>query len=179
MRKIWKLFLIILLLAFIIGLLLTVLKKNKQEVLSSSAGDSNKFILTPTLTITPNPSPTFTPTPTPSPTPSPSPTPTLILPPKIAPELIHSYIERFSAQYSVDPNVLRHLAVCESGFDPLAINGKYVGLYQFAKVTWQNNRIIMGEDINPDLRLNAEEATQTAAYLVSLGKKNLWPNCYP
>jgi hypothetical protein len=34
-------------------------------------------------------------------------------------------------------------------------------------------------DPNPDLRYNAEESIKTAAYLISIGKTYLWPNCIP
>lgn len=98
---------------------------------------------------------------------------------KSTPEEIHGFMERFAAQYSVDVNILRHIAVCESGFNPNAVNGQYAGLYQYNITTWINNRILMGEDPNPDLRFNAEEAIQTTAYLLSLGKFHLWPNCKP
>jgi hypothetical protein len=37
----------------------------------------------------------------------------------------------------------------------------------------------MGEDADIDLRLNAEEAVQTAAYAYSLGNDSIWPNCAP
>ena len=108
-----------------------------------------------------------------------TPTPTPIPQPEFSGEEIHKFIERFSAQYSCDPNVLRHIAVCESGFRADAVNGPYVGLFQFATVTWKSHRNLMGEDGNPDLRFNAEEAVQTAAYVVSQGKGYIWPNCYP
>ena len=88
-------------------------------------------------------------------------------------------IDRFSAQYSVDPNVLRHLAICESGFNSSAVNGAYVGLYQFGPITWKNLREEIGEDTNINLRYSAEESTQTAAYALSLGKRGIWPNCAP
>ena len=146
-------------------------------------GEVLSLVTTPTTspTVTPSPSQTPTPTstPTPSPTPSPSPTPTPIPVPTIPPEQIHAYIERFAAQYGVDPNVMRHIATCESGFNPLAVNGPYVGLYQFGKSSWTSNRQAIGEDTNLDLRYNAEESAQTAAYVVSIGKGNLWPNCFP
>lgn len=111
------------------------------------------------------------------------PTPTLIFSPipqpSVSSEEIHKFIERFAGQYGVDPNVLRHIAVCESGFNPIAVNGSYAGLYQFTSVTWKNTRIEMGEDTNPDLRFNVEEAIQTATYIISVGKQGIWPNCYP
>ena len=35
----------------------------------------------------------------------------------------------------------------------------------------------MGEDKNNDLRFNAEEAVQTAAYVLSINQAYIWPNC--
>ena len=88
-------------------------------------------------------------------------------------------MDRFAVQYSVSPNVIRYIALCESDFDPLAENLSYAGLFQFGPATWKNIRVKMGEDINIDLRLNAEESVQTAAYAISVGYKEIWPNCYP
>jgi len=99
--------------------------------------------------------------------------------PKYSQEEIHGFIERFASQYSVDPNVLRHIAVCESGFNQFALNGPYAGLFQFGRSSWVNNRTLMGEETNLDLRFNAEESVQTAAFIISRGIKDIWPNCYP
>lgn len=74
---------------------------------------------------------------------------------------------------------LRHIAICESGFRSSAKNGPYGGLYQFDETTWKSSRRVMGEEIDPQLRFNAEEAVQTAAYLISKDKFYLWPNCKP
>lgn len=150
----------------------------KKAVLSESASVSEEN-LTPTSTLTPTP--TSTPIPTASPTPKPknTPTPSPVPQPKISQAEIHALMERFAGQYAVDVNVLRYVAVCESGFNPSAVNGPYAGLYQFNITTWKKNRILMGEDPNPDLRFNAEESVQAAAYLISQGKRYLWPNCYP
>ncbi|OGM10411.1 hypothetical protein A2Z67_02920 [Candidatus Woesebacteria bacterium RBG_13_36_22] len=150
---------------------------SKLQVLSFIASTTPTPVPTsmPTPTITPTPSPTLTPTPLPTP----SPTPTSVPQPKFSQEQIHGFIERFAAQYSVDPNVLRHIATCESDFNAEAINGSYVGLFQFGSASWKSNRVIMGEDTDPDLRFNAEESVQTAAFIVSKGIKNIWPNCYP
>lgn len=79
----------------------------------------------------------------------------------------------------MDPNILRHIAICESGFRADAINGPYGGLYQYSVSTWNTSRAIIGEDPNPDLRFNAEEAVQTTAYLIALGKGHHWPGCMP
>lgn len=136
---------------------------------------------TPLLTPSPTPLPSPTPTPTPAPTPkkTPKPTPTPVPQPKVTSQEINGFIERFSGQYGVDPNVIRHIAICESGFNPNAKNGQYIGLFQFGATTWKNLRAEFGEDPNPDLRTNAEEATQTAAYAFSKGKRGIWPNCAP
>ena len=94
-------------------------------------------------------------------------------------ETVYELIERFATQYGVDPNVLRHITLCESGFKSNAVNREYVGLFQFGVITWENIREEMGEDSNPSLRFSAEEAVQTAAYAVSKGKGKIWPNCFP
>ncbi|OGM21896.1 hypothetical protein A2863_02275 [Candidatus Woesebacteria bacterium RIFCSPHIGHO2_01_FULL_38_9b] len=155
--------------------------KNKAEVLGyiSDISPTIPPTLTPTLvptnepTVTPSMAPTFVPTL------KPTPEATIITQPHYSSEQINAFIERFAGQYGVDPNVLRHIAVCESGFNASSVNGPYVGLYQFSSNTWINNRSQMGEITDPELRYDAEEAVQTAAYLISIGKKGIWPNCYP
>ena len=154
----------------------------KGEVLSEYyvAGDGS-LTLDASLMMTPSPTPSPTPEPTqtPKPTPTPSPSPTPIPQPVFSSEEIHGFIERFAGQYSTDPNVIRHLAVCESGFNPLAVKLNYAGLFQFSPNTWIKYRELMGEDADIDLRFNAEEAVQTAAYAYSLGHADIWPNCAP
>ena len=117
--------------------------------------------------------------PTEAPKPKTKPTPTLT--PKPTPEPsqnVNGYIDRFSAQYSVDPNLVRAIAICESGFNSSATNNIYVGLFQFGSTTWSNIRKEMGEDPNPYLRFSAKDSVQTAAYSLSKGKGGIWPNCY-
>jgi soluble lytic murein transglycosylase-like protein len=157
-----------------------LLNKNTKKD-NSVLSQTSEIIGEPSLTPTSIPTPTLMVLPTLTPTPFPTriPTPTTVPQPKFKPEEIQAFIERFAAQYSVDPNVLRYIAVCESGFNPNAVNGLYAGLYQFSKITWKSNRLTMGEDTDANLRFNAEEATQTAAYLISRGRKEIWPNCYP
>ncbi len=151
-----------------------------KAVLSYSVGGQPQTTVpSPSPSPTPTPTPIPTATPIPKPTTTPTPTITPVPQPQFSQEEIHGFMERFAGQYGIDVNVLRHIAVCESGFNPLAVNGPYAGLFQFNSTTWKNNRAPMGEDPNPDLRFNAEEATQTAAYLMSLGKFYLWPNCIP
>lgn len=135
--------------------------------------------------VTPSPKPTVKPTPKPTTKPTPKvtptrvPTPTPIPQPLFTSQQVNQFIDRFAGQYAVDPNVLRHIAVCESGFNPAAQNTVYAGLFQFNPTTWANIRKQIGEDVNPDLRFNAEEAVQTAAYALSQGKTGIWPNCMP
>ncbi len=143
-------------------------------------------VLGENVAVTPTPTPSPTESPTPSPTPSPSPTPIPTKTPKpiptptpVSPAEINALIDRFSGQYAVDPNVMRHIAICESGFNPLAVSGAYVGLFQFGPITWKNIRKEIGEDINIKLRFSAEESAQTAAYALSQGKRGIWPNCAP
>lgn len=127
----------------------------------------------------PTPSPSDTPSPTPSPTPKPTvkPTPTPVPQPKFTSQQINEFIERFASQYTVDPNLIRHIALCESGFDPAASRLGYGGLFQFGPNTWKNIRRGMGEDIDTNLRFNAEEAVQTAAYVLHINNAGIWPNC--
>lgn len=126
----------------------------------------------PTDSPTPSPSPTPTPIPTKRPTPVPTPTP-------VSPAEVNAFVNRFAAQYNVSPDVMRHIAICESGFNPEAVSGPYAGLFQFGPVTWQDLRREIGEDPATTLRFSAEEAAQTAAYAISQGKRGIWPHCNP
>jgi soluble lytic murein transglycosylase-like protein len=162
-------------LSIIVPLLLYILiPRPKTQVLSEEIIVAPTEVPTPTPIETPSPTPSPSPTPIPTKTPKPAPTPT-----PVPPAEINAFIDRFSAQYGVDPNVMRHIAICESGFNPLAKRGAYVGLYQFGPITWQNLRKEIGEDINVNLRYSAEESAQTAAYALSQGKRGIWPNCAP
>lgn len=129
----------------------------------------------PTPVATPTPSPTLVPTPTMTPLPTPTPVPARV----DTSEEIQGFMERFAGQYGVDANVLRKVAVCESGFNPLAVNGGYAGLYQFGPTAWRNNRALMGEDPDLGLRFDAAASVQTAAYVITIGRGSIWPNCFP
>ncbi len=149
--------------------------KSKEKVLAES---TIAPLLTPSLLPLPSDTPTPTAVPTPKPTPKPA-TPTPVPQPTFSSQQIYEFTERFAGQYGVDPNVIRHIAICESGFKPNAKYIKYIGLFQFDAPTWKSLRLKMGEDPDPNLRANAEEAVQTAAYAISIGKRYLWPNCNP
>jgi soluble lytic murein transglycosylase-like protein len=86
---------------------------------------------------------------------------------------------RFAGIYGVDANVIRHIAICESGFNPIAHNYIYAGLFQFSPDTWKAFRKKMGQKTDIDLRYNAEEAVKTTAYILSLKGYQNWPECYP
>jgi len=122
-------------------------------------------------------SPLPSPSPTLAPTPLPSPTPVVIA--QATGQQINEYMDKYAGQYGIDVNVLRHVALCESGLNPGANNLIYGGLFQFSPSTWRNYRNQMGRDNNADLRFNAEEAVQTAAFVLSQGKGYIWPNCLP
>ncbi len=141
----------------------------------------------PSITTTPTPTPTETPTPTPTkkitPPPAGGPTPTPSAGWRTQPQFssaeIYAFTEKYGILYAVDPNVIRHVTLCESGFNPSAKNYIYAGLFQFDTNTWIIYRQKMGLSADPDLRYHAEEAIRTGTYILSLGKTGLWPNCYP
>lgn len=127
-------------------------------------------------TTTPVPTQTLTPIPTNTPVPLPTDTPT---PQPTLPTVtdVDSLFSKYSTEYSVDKELLKRIARCESGFNNDAENGGYVGMYQFAEQSWQTVRRTMNMDPHPDLRRNAEEAIKTAAFMISRGQQHAWPNC--
>lgn len=167
-----KTFILWVLLIILLGELISLYSMNKGKTQEKVLAENTSI---PTQSPTPSPSPTPTPSPTPKPTVKPTPTP---LPqPKFTSQQINEFIERFASQYSVDPNLLRHIALCESGFNAFAKRAGYAGLYQFGPITWQNIRVALGEDKDINLRFNAEEAVQTAAYVLHINNAGIWPNC--
>jgi hypothetical protein len=173
----------LILVAVIEAVSLYVINTNKRQ--SDVLGQVATSTPSPTATDTPSPEPTQTPTPNPTKTSSPiptqtsTPTPTPVPQPTYSSQQINEFIDRFAVQYNVSPHILRYIALCESGFNPNATKLSYAGLYQFGPMTWTNIRIEMGEDGNVDLRVNAEEAVQTAAYVLHVNKAYIWPNCVP
>jgi hypothetical protein len=141
--------------------------------------DADKPIPTPTPLPTPTSTPTPTPKPTPTPRPTPKPTPTPKPQPKFTSEEIYHFTDKYAGIYGIDANVIRHIAICESGFNPTARHFIYGGLFQFSPGTWKAFRQKMGEKTDPDLRFNAEEAVRTTAYILALKGYQNWPECYP
>jgi len=129
----------------------------------------------------PTPTPTALPTPTPTNTPTPTPTPTVTLAltptPIPAPVNLEDLFARFSEEFSVDKELLKRIAKCESSFNSEASFRDYVGMFQFASSSWSTIRARMNADPNPDLRRNAEEAIKTAAFHIANGGVGAWPNC--
>ncbi|TSC87674.1 MAG: Protein containing Lytic transglycosylase-like, catalytic domain [Microgenomates group bacterium Gr01-1014_16] len=122
---------------------------------------------------------TSTPTPTVTPKPTRIPTPTVKPQSAYTPEQIYNFIEEFGRQYGVDPNIIRHIAICESTFKPSVKNYIYAGLFQYDSRTWKIYRQKMGENPDLNLRYNAMEAVKTAAFTISKVGTHLWPNCQP
>lgn len=138
--------------------------------------------LTPTPTNTPTPTPTNTPTPTPTITPTPTPTEIPTPTPEPAPQPngtdLDNWFTKYAEEYHIDRALLHKIAECESKFNTNAnFRGMYVGMYQFGEQTWISTRTAMGQDPNPDLRINAEESIKTAAFKIAQGGAGAWPNC--
>lgn len=170
MKIIFHIFFLVLLAGEIVALYFVTKPKPQNKVLGES------IVTTATPTASPTPEPTIASTPLASPKPS----ATAGVPqPKFTSQQINEFINKFSGQYGVSPDVMRHIAICESGFNPLARNSVYAGLFQFDATTWKNIRLQMKKDTNKDLRFNAEEAVQTAIYTIGVGGRGLWPHCYP
>lgn len=154
---------------------------NRQVVVIADPSPSINFSPPPLPSPVRIASPSVAGGPTPPPSPKASeghstPTPSVT---KYSSEEIYHLIDSYSGQYGVDANVVRHIAVCESGFNPLSVNGKYAGLFQFDTLTWRTNRQSLHLDSNPALRLDAQEAIRTAVYVISVRGGSAWPNCYP
>jgi hypothetical protein len=169
-KKIIILFLILIILGT--AFLFFETKKPQTEV----AGAKTVLAKIPTITPTPTPAPTATPFPTLTPTPTsiPTPTPAPII---ILPKDLDDLFTRYSNEYSVDKELLKRIANCESSLNSNATTDKYAGLFQFAEPIWIQTRNLLG--LNPDvnLRFSAEESIRTAAFMVSQRHLGIWPNC--
>ena len=121
----------------------------------------------------PTPSPTSTPTPKPTPTPSPSPTPK----PKPTTDQLEEWFTKYANEQSINKDLLKKIAWCESKYNPNATNGIYGGMYQFSPSTWKNTRQQMNKESNPDLRFDPEAAIHAAAFRIATVGDKAWPNC--
>lgn len=117
---------------------------------------------------------TETPVPTRTPTPSLTPTPTMKI---VTSSQFEEWFEKYSSSQSINKEILKKIAVCESGLNPRATNGIYGGLYQFSESSWRTARRQMNQDQNPELRFDAEEAIETATFRLATNGLAAWPNC--
>ncbi len=133
------------------------------------------------LELTPSPKAQITLSPTPKPTekPTPIPTPQSLPATKVPTSDYEPLFEQWSTHFGVDINLLKHIARCESRFNPAAVGGIYGGMYQFSASTWKSTRSSMDHDTDPNLRFDANEAIKTAAFKIASGGKQAWKNCLP
>lgn len=98
---------------------------------------------------------------------------------QFAPAEYDAMIDKYATEYGADPDLMKKIAKCESGFNPQAVSstGAYHGMYQFVAATWVSNRNAMGLDPDPALRQNAEEAIRTAAFKMGRDGYGAWPVC--
>src|SRR3989344_4390184 len=123
--------------------------------------------------------------PTPTPTAVPVPTPLVQVAavsyqkPAVVSSNAVDLINKYASEYGANPHVMIMIAQCESGMRPEALSpsGAYAGMFQFVSSTWISNRKAMGEDSNPDLRFNGEEAIKTAAFKMGRDGYGAWPVC--
>lgn len=87
------------------------------------------------------------------------------------------HFTKYAAAFNVNRETLIRIARCESGFREGAVNGPYLGMFQYLDSTWQSTRNAMGENPDPSLRANAEEAIKTTAWKIAHGGVGAWPVC--
>ena len=121
-------------------------------------------------TDSPTPKPTLTPTPRPTPTPKPIASPVTLT-------QLEDWFTQYANKESINRDLLRKIANCESKFNPEATNGIYGGLYQFSTSTWISTRQAMNLNSDANLRFNAEEAIKTGAFRIATTGDAAWPNC--
>lgn len=146
-----------------------------ELTLDSSVMDSS-------LQLTPSPNPFANPLPSPLPSHTPVTSVSPANPPAAAVLPATNYeslFEQWSTHFGVDVNLLKHIARCESRFNPASIGGIYGGMYQFSASTWKSTRTSMEHDPDPNLRFDANEAIKTAAFKIASGGQSAWKNCLP
>jgi hypothetical protein len=158
----------------VLGISIIIIRSPKTTLTASSqiyqATASPTIFALEYVVITETPIPTPTSTPTPSPTCTPTPLP-------FTSTDYEKWFTTYSNNQSINKELLKRIAFCESGLNPGAINGIYGGLYQFSTNSWISARKSMNQDSNPDLRFNPEEAIKTAAFKIATAGIRAWPNC--
>lgn len=170
---------IILIIISIIALILIVMLYNKQQQSITAALLLEKLQVFITLTDVPGAGIDYiviseTPIPTPTPKPTQTPTPTKII---ILSSDLELLFGKYSNQQSINRDLFRKIAICESNLNYMAVNGDYVGLFQFSSYYWKSIRRKMNLDDNLNLRYHPEESIKTAAFAIASYGHLAWPNC--
>ncbi len=76
-----------------------------------------------------------------------------------------------AAAYDQPEDRLRQVAECESHLDPAAVNGPYLGLYQFGQPLWD------ATPFREFPRTHAYAAALAASWAFSRGMSSHWPVC--
>ncbi len=165
---------LIILSALLIVFLLRIQNKNNFQPLAlgiaTNISPSPTTFLIDYVVITETPIPTPTKTPTPLPTKTPTPLP-------YTSADYEQWFTTYSNHQSINREILKKIAICESNLNPKANNGIYGGLYQFTANSWISIRRAMNLDPNPDLRFDPEEAIKTAAFKIAVSGTKAWPIC--
>ncbi|RJQ38510.1 hypothetical protein C4559_01835 [Candidatus Microgenomates bacterium] len=172
-RKLIIPFLVLVLIIYIPIRILSPKKTTKPQVKATKV---SIITLTPTITLTLTPTPTATPTPTLTPAPTATPSPTFT-PTPLPPSGLDELFTKFASEYSIDKELLKRIANCESSLNPSAGTNKYAGLFQFAEPIWTQTRNLMGQNPDINLRFDAQEAIRTAAFMLSQNHLGIWPVC--
>lgn len=106
-----------------------------------------------------------------------TPTPISVQPVAQAGIPFDEFFTKYAAAFNVSKDLLVRIARCESGFREGAVNGPYLGMFQYLADTWSSTRNAMGENPDPSLRVNAEEAIKTTAWKIAHGGIGAWPVC--
>jgi len=176
MQKTRMLIYFLIALIFVISIFKIVLFFQTKKLPTEIKGIKTIITIIPTVLPSFTPAPIATPSPTLAPTSSVTPIPTLA-PIIILPKDLDDLFTKYSDQYSVDKELLKRIADCESGLNPNTATNLYAGLFQFAEPIWIQTRTLLGLDPDVGLRFSPEEAVKTAAFMVSQGHLGIWPNC--
>ena len=88
-----------------------------------------------------------------------------------APSTPAEAIRLAAAAYGQSEDRLRGVAECESHLDPAAVNGPYLGLYQFGQPLWEHT------PFRDFPRTHPYAAALAASWAFSRGMSSNWPVC--
>ena len=87
-------------------------------------------------------------------------------------EAVQALILAAAVSHNVDPDLMDHIAACESGYNARAVAGPYVGLYQLGT----SKRKQFTTDGYTDVFDPAQQANFVAE-LIANGETSDWVNC--